>query len=392
MNKYIIVHYHEIALKGRNRINFEKKLQANIKKALHGLDYKEVGRIYGRILIELSSGSDLDEIRQRLLNVFGIAYFIKVESCSLDIKEIKECVLDIFKREYGNNKFKTFKIEARRAQKKFPLTSQEINAEVGAHILENFKEKIKVKLDNPEFACHVDITDKEAFIYLKKIKGLGGLPTGTAGKVITLISSGFDSPLASWKIMKRGAVVSFVHFHSYPQTDKLSLENVKKIVEILNYYQFKSTLYLIPFLNIQKEISLKTKSSLRVVLYRRMMIRIAEMISGKEKARALVTGESLGQVASQTLENIQAINEAATLPILRPLIGQDKEDIINETKKIGTFEISSKPYEDCCTLFVPKHPETKADLNEVKKEEEKLDVEKLTNEALEKIEIIKYAV
>ena len=244
-------------------------------------------------------------------------------------------------------------------------------------------------MKDQEYTLYIDILDNnKAIIYSDKIKGQGGLPSGTSGKVISLISSGFDSPVASFQVMKRGAKALFVHFHSYPQTNKASLDNVGKIVKILNKYQYKSTLYLVPFLNIQKEIHLKCNQSLKVILYRRLMIRIAENIAHKERARALVTGESLGQVASQTIENIQAVNEVANLSILRPLIGTDKEDIIDMSKKIGTFDISSAPYEDCCSLFVPKHPETRARIEDVLEEEKKLDIEKIIDEVMKEIEKI----
>jgi len=296
--------------------------------------------------------------------------------------------LKILKKKYAENKFKTFKIKTKRLNKSYSLNSPEINRKIGEYLLENTL-NLKVKMKDQEYTLYLDILEKDkALIYSEKIKGPGGLPTGTAGNVISLVSSGFDSPVASYQIMKRGARIIFVHFHSYPQTNKASLNNVKKIVKILNQYQFKSILYLVPFLNIQKEIHLKCSPALKIILYRRLMIRMAEILAKKEGAKALVTGESLGQVASQTLENIQAINEASSLPILRPLVGTDKEDIINQARIIGTFEISSAPYEDCCSLFVPKHPETKAKLSDVLNEEKKIDLNEMINKALNKIEKI----
>ena len=232
----------------------------------------------------------------------------------------------------------------------------------------------------------MEIAGEGVFVYTEKLPGLGGLPVGVSGQVISLISSGFDSPIASYLLMKRGARVVFVHFHSYPQTDKRSIESVQKIVKILDKYQGGSKLYLIPFLDIQKAI-FKIATADRVVLYRRMMLRIAEKVAAREQAKALVTGDSLGQVASQTLENIQAVSEATTLPILRPLIGSDKQEIIDTSRQIGTHDISAQPYEDCCSLFVPKSPNTKAKIASVKKQEERLDIDVLVEKAIESVKI-----
>jgi len=388
MNSCIIIHYHEIALKGGNRIYFEKKLGENIEKALKDQEYQRIERLWGKIVIKLNNKSEIDKIKSKLLLVFGIAYFFESKEVSSDFENLKKESLKILKKKYAENKFKTFKIKTKRLNKSYSLNSPEINRKIGEYLLENTL-NLKVKMKDQEYTLYLDILEKDkALIYSEKIKGPGGLPTGTAGNVISLVSSGFDSPVASYQIMKRGARIIFVHFHSYPQTNKASLNNVKKIVKILNQYQFKSILYLVPFLNIQKEIHLKCSPALKIILYRRLMIRMAEILAKKEGAKALVTGESLGQVASQTLENIQAINEASSLPILRPLVGTDKEDIINQARIIGTFEISSAPYEDCCSLFVPKHPETRAKLSDILNEEKKIDLNEMINKALNKIEKI----
>ncbi|NQU99424.1 MAG: tRNA 4-thiouridine(8) synthase ThiI [Parcubacteria group bacterium] len=390
MHNYIIIHYHEIALKGGNRSYFEKKLCENIKKALNDLEYDRIERQWGRILIRLNTKSDFEKIKSKLNLVFGIAYFFKSIQIDSDFENLKKESLKIFKKEHKEKEFKTFKVNTRRIDKSYSLDSQEINMKVGECILENISD-LSVKMKNQDYTLYIDILGKDkALIYSEKIKGQGGLPSGTSGKIISLISSGFDSPVASYQVMKRGARIVFVHFHSYPQTNKASLDNVKKIVKILNQYQFKSTLYLVPFLNIQKEIHLKCNPALKVILYRRLMIRIAERITEQDGVKAIVTGESLGQVASQTLENIQAINESATLPVLRPLIGTDKEDIINEARIIGTHNISSAPDEDCCSLFVPKHPETRAKLENALREEKKIDIEKIIDESLGEVEKIQY--
>ncbi len=232
----------------------------------------------------------------------------------------------------------------------------------------------------------IEITNRYAFLYLEKIKGLGGLPVGVSGRAVSLLSGGIDSPVASFYAQKRGIELVFLHFHALPYVNKASLEKAEKIVKILNKYQFSSKLYLIPFADIQKEILLKTKASFRVVLYRRFMFRIAEILAKKEKAKVLITGESVGQVASQTLENIAVITRAISLPIFRPLICQDKQDIIEKAKEIGTYDISILPHQDCCSRFLPKRPATKANLTEVRKEENKLDIKKLIAKAIEKVE------
>lgn len=392
MKQFIVIHYHEIALKGGNRKYFEKKLCQNIEKVLNGLDYKKVERLWGRIVIELSAKSDFEKIKSKLLKVFGIAYFFKALEVNSKIESLEKSIIEIFNKEISNNKFKTFKVKTRRIDKDYPLISQEVNEKIGESIL-NYNQNWQVSLDNPDCILYIDILENDkAFIYFNKTKGLGGLPLSTAGRVLSLISSGFDSPVASFQIMKRGARTSFIHFHSYPQTSRASLDNVKEIIKKLNQYQLESTLYLVPFLNIQKEIHLKCNPALKVVLYRRLMIGIAEKIARKEKAKALITGESLGQVASQTLENIEVINEISTLPILRPLIGTDKEDIINKAKEISTFTISSQPYEDCCSLFVPKHPETRANIKEVVAEEKKIDIEKMISKSIEKLEKVDFSI
>lgn len=387
MERFIVVHYHEIALKGKNRIFFEKKLVSNIQKVLQNLEYDEVKRIFGRIIIKLNEKSDFAKIHEKLLLIFGIAYFCEAWLSNPEIKILQENVLKLIR----DKKFKSFKIKTRRPQKEYPLTSQEVNEKIGAYALQNLS-NIKVDLENPDLTCFIEVTELGALIYFKKIKGLGGLPSGTSGKIISLISSGFDSPLAAWKMMRRGAKIIFLHFHSYPHTSRASIENVKRLVSKITPYQFESTLYLVPFVDIQKEIMTKTEPSMRLVLYRRMMIRIAEQLAKKVHAGALVTGESLGQVASQTLENIFAINRAATLPIFRPLISEDKEEIINETKKISTYEISSLPYEDCCSLFVPKSPATKVSLGKVEMEEKKMDIGRMVEKAIKKMEKVEFKI
>lgn len=382
---YIICHYNEIGLKGKNRKFFEEKLIENIKKVLPKNSFLFVKRISGRIIIELSEFGQKqeEEIKKGLKNIFGLSHFSPAVLCEQNIETIKKKAFELLK----DKKFKSFRITAQRSKKEFALTSGQINEKVGEFIIEKLNKK--VKLENPDATCFIEIVEKYAFLYAEKIKGPGGLPIGSGGKAIALISGGIDSPVASFYIMKRGVRIIFLHFHSEPYTEKASIEKVRRMIGVLNKFQFGSKLYSVPFSAIQKEILLKTPAKLRVILYRRFMFRIARKIAEKEKAKAIITGESVGQVASQTLENIRVIEESMDLPVLRPLIGFDKEEIIKKAREIGTFEISILPHQDCCSLFVPKHPETKAKLRDVLKAEEKLETEKIIGETVKTISVEK---
>lgn len=381
---YIVCHYSEIGLKGKNRSFFENKLIENIRQALKPEFLEWVKRIPGRIVIKLSPEGLKNSkiVRKKLERVFGISYFAFALTCEPKLEEIAKTSLKLVESLRG----KTFKIETKRSDKTFPYSSGQINALVGEYVLKRTKGK-RVKLESPKITCFIEILPKIVFLYTEKIKGLGGLPVTTAGKVVSLLSGGIDSPVASFLMQRRGAKIIFLHFHAYPYTTKASIEKAKKIVQALNKYQFSSKLYLVPFAEIQKEILLKTQAKFRVILYRRAMFRIGEKIAKKENAQALVTGESLGQVASQTLENIKVIDEATNLPVFRPLIGFDKEEIIQIAKDIDTYEISILPHQDCCARFLPTHPETKAKIEEIRKEEKKLNLKKIINKALKDAEI-----
>ncbi len=375
---YIICHYDEIGLKGKNRKFFEEKLISNIKKSLPERSFSSVKRISGRIIIKLTGEEQKKEdiISDNLRHVFGIAYFSFAASCRQDISVIESKALDMLR----GRKFKSFRISTQRSNKDFPLTSQQINAKVGETVIKKLKKE--VSLEKPDLNLFIEIAEDYAFLYLQRIEGLRGLPVTASGRAVALISGGIDSPVASFLAMKRGIKVIFIHFHAYPYTSRASIEKVKEMVSLLSRYQFGAKLYLIPFSDIQKEIMLSTKAKLRVILYRRFMIRIAQAIAAKERVQALITGESVGQVASQTLENIRAIDDTAALPVLRPLICQDKDEIIRKAKEIHTFEISILPHEDCCVRFLPSRPETKANLKEVENEEEKLDASGMIEAAL----------
>jgi len=396
---YIICHYSEIGLKGKNRKFFEEKLIENIKKlALKSDDFEFVKRISGRIIVKLTKKGTKreEEIEDSLKNIFGMAYFTFATSSNQKIKDIQEKALELlapYRNEVSGSglktkKFKTFRISTQRSKKEFPLNSQEINEKVGEYVLKRLKAK-KVKLENPDITCFIEIVEKYSFLYLERIKGLGGLPVGVSSKAVALLSGGIDSPVAAFFAMKRGIKVIFLHFHAYPYTSVASIEKVKKLTKILRKYQGNSRLYLVPFGDIQKEILLRTASKLRVIFYRRLMFKIAQEIAKKENALGIFTGESVGQVASQTLENIRAIEEAVNLPVYRPLISWDKEEIIKKAREIDTFDISILPDEDCCSRFVPAHPETKAKLGEIKEAEIRLNVQKMIKTAINNASIIK---
>jgi thiamine biosynthesis protein ThiI len=291
-----------------------------------------------------------------------------VEKTARDIDELRARILESL----NGARFESFRIETQRGDKTFPLNSPEINRQLGAAVKE--QSGARVDLSNPELTVTVEILPHDAFFGFEKISGAGGLPVGASGRLVALISGGIDSPVAAYRMMKRGCRLIFVHFHSAPYLDKTSQEKVRQLITLLTRHQFLSRLYLVPFGEIQRQIVTAVNRPLRVVLYRRMMLRIAEAIARKEKAKALVTGESLGQVASQTLENISVIQQAATLPILRPLVGMDKQEIIDQARRMGTFDISSIPDQDCCQLFVPKHPATKARFDEVEEAESRLEI------------------
>ena len=384
----ILCHYAEVGLKLGNRRFFENWLRQNIKAALNRtIPNKKftVRRLYGRIMIELDDNPIInqEEITQALSRTFGLAYFAFAKYVAQEIKGIREMALAALQ----DKEFDTFKIKTRRPDQQFLFSAQQVNEDVGAFILSKMDKTVQLK--DPDITCYIDIVQGAVYIYTEKIPGPGGLPTGANGKVVGLLSGGIDSPVASILAMKRGAAVTFVHFHSVPLTTEESVEKVKQITKVLSHYQSRIHLYLVALTPIQKEILVKTKEKYRIILYRRFMFRIAEIIAHKEKARALVTGESLGQVASQTLDNIAAIEAVNSMPILRPLIGLDKLEIINLAKDYGTYDISILPDQDCCSLFLPKSPATKAKKKFIEAEEENLAVDNLVQDAIDSIDIIK---
>jgi thiamine biosynthesis protein ThiI len=378
MAPVIVLHHHEIVLKGANRGFFERQLAKNLRRALAGIIAPErIQGKFGRTVIALDGDEPSEEIARRLATVFGLAKICTGVRVEADLEEIggaAEAILE-------GVPFSTIRVDARRVDKNFPLNSMGINAAVGARLCSRYG--VRANLTSPDATIHIALADRCAYVYRSKVNGAGGLPVGVSGKVIGLLSAGFDSPVACWRLMKRGATVVFVHFHSMPYTGEASVDQVRQLVELLARYQFGARLHLIPFAALQQEIVLRAPQKLRVVLYRRFMLRIAEAIARREKAEALLTGEAVGQVASQTLRNIRVIEEAVTYPILRPLAGSDKEETLATARLIGTYDISSSPYDDCCSFLAPRKPETWADPAEVRDAEASLDIGLLVGQALE---------
>ena len=382
MGELFNVHYAEVGLKGKNRVFFEKRLVNNIKLALRGTGYAEVERLHDRILVHLGQDANTKEIKKRLQQVMGIAYFELSCRTQRDIAAIKEGAL----QQLQNVSYESLKVETKRTDKTFPLTSPQVSAEVGGYLIK--ETGARADMHNPDLVCWVKITQDGVYISTEKIQGIGGLPVGVSGKVLVMLSGGIDSPVAAWQMIKRGAKAVFIHFYSYPYTDKASLEKVIELAQILAVSNYRSTVYLVPFAELQQTIVTATPAPFRVVLYRRMMTRIAERVAALVDAEALVTGESLAQVASQTLTNLRTIEAIADIPILRPLIGEDKAEIIEKAQRIGTFDVSTRPHQDCCSLFVPKHPATRASLTELADAESGLDIETLVENALNNLEKI----
>ena len=381
---HVVVHYHEIALKGRNRPFFINRLVRNIERATADLPVKRVVPLPGRLLVELGDGAAWPRLRDRLSKVAGIANFSPIQRVELDIDSLSEKVVAAV----SDRPFQSFRITTRRANKRFSLNSMEIDREVGARV--KAATGARVNLTSPETIIYIEILPREALFYFEKLEGIHGVPVGTAGRVAALLSGGIDSPVAAYRMMKRGCRVDFIHFHSVPFLSRASQQKVKEIIDVLTAYQYRSRLYLVAFGDLQRQIMLAAPAPLRVILYRRFMMRIATALARHRRARALVTGESLGQVASQTLDNIAVIETAAGLPVLRPLIGMDKSEITCQAREIGTYEISILPDQDCCQLFIPTHPATRSRLNEVQEAERRLEADQLMQTAVEDVEEVRF--
>jgi thiamine biosynthesis protein ThiI len=384
--KSVVVHYKELALKGKNRPWFVHFLVRNMKTALAGLHVQSVRPMMGRLQIETADGTDIDELRDRLRRVFGIANFSMASRGPHDFDQLAAAIL----ADLGERTASSFRVSATRSDKRFPFLSPQIEREVGGRIHE--ATGWKVNLGEPALTIHIEIQTHEAFYYFGKEPGAGGMPSGTGGRVACLLSGGIDSPVAAFRLMRRGCAVHFVHFHSYPILSRASQEKVREIVTLLTRYQLRSRLALVPFGELQQQVVLGVAPELRVVIYRRMMLRNAARLAHTWRCRALVTGDVIGQVASQTLENMTAIAQATTLEILRPLVGMDKDEIVTQAQALGTYPISIIPDQDCCTLFTPKHPATRARLAIVEQAERALPIDELVAAAIESaaVEDFKY--
>jgi tRNA uracil 4-sulfurtransferase len=367
----LVVHYHEISLKRGNRPLFLRHLRRNLERALCDTGPAPIEQLSGRILVDLDGHPAPEAARDRAARVFGVASVTLAYRTPSTLDAMKALLARLLE----GRAFASFRITARRAFKTYPLTSVDLNRALGAFVLERVP--TRVSLEHPEQVIGVEVMPAETYISLDRVEGPGGLPVGASGTVAALLSGGIDSPVAAWRMMKRGCRVLFVHFHSVPYLPATSQAKARALVERLTAWQYASRLHLVPFGEIQREVVLSVPPPLRVVVYRRLMIRIAEVLARRAGAPALVTGESLGQVASQTLENLACIDEAATVPVLRPLVGMDKLEITQQAQRIGTFEISIEPDADCCTLFTPRHPSTRATLDEIAAAESRLDIPRL---------------
>ncbi|ODM25098.1 tRNA uracil 4-sulfurtransferase ThiI [Acetivibrio mesophilus] len=387
MKKVILVRYGEILLKGLNRPVFENKLISNIKRAIHKLGKVSIIKSQARIYIEPEEENyDFDEALSLLSKVFGIVSVSPVWKIDSSFESIKEYSLRMVKDLIKREGYKTFKVETKRGNKRFPMDSPEISRELGGHILSNVPE-LSVDVKKPDFILYVEVREF-TYIYSEIIPAVCGMPIGSNGKSMLLLSGGIDSPVAGWMIAKRGVEIEAVHFYSYPYTSERAKEKVIELAKILASYCYKINLHIVPFTDIQLEINEKCPHEELTIIMRRVMMQIAEMIAKKTGALALVTGESVGQVASQTIESLAVTNAVVSLPVFRPLIGMDKNEVIDIARKIGTFETSILPYEDCCTVFVAKHPSTKPKLDKILLSESKLDIEELINKAVENTEVL----
>lgn len=384
-----IVHYHELALKGRNRKYFEQRLVRNIQWSLKDIGVRRVENLRSRVRVSLPDTVPDQSVIDRLTRVFGIANFSFAHGLPLDLdkpdlKTLSKAIIESLRPE----SFSTFRISAKRSDKRLTLTSMEIARDIGAAVCEETGKKVSLK--DPDITVYLELLAKEVYYAIRKIQGPGGMPVGVSGKVACLISGGIDSPVAAYRMMKRGCRVLFVHFSGRPLVSRASEEKVRELVQLLTSHQYTSKLYIVPFGEIQQDIVASAPAPYRVVLYRRVMIRIAEELARREQCWGLVTGDSLGQVASQTPENLTVIEEAAELPILRPLIGMDKVEITDQARQIGSFATSIEPDQDCCSLFTPPHPSTRTRLDDILKVERLFDIDGLVKQGLDKAEMSQF--
>lgn len=385
--EFVLIRYGELALKGKNRNLFEQKLAENIKAQMKGFNIK-IKRTFGRMYLYLN-GEDFNQVSSRLKEVFGISSYSPAIKVDLDVDQIKaaclESIINIKPRP------QTFKMSVRRPNKSFPISSQEMNHVLGGHILKHLDGSIKVDLHQPDVEMVVEIREEAAYIMSERFVGAGGLPIGTSGKVMLLLSGGIDSPVAGYLSLKRGLRIEGIHFHSYPFTSERAKQKVIDLCKRLSKYAGSVKLHLVPFTTIQTEIRKHIPDDYSITIMRRIMLRISEKLAENNKALGLVTGDNLGQVASQTLQSMYTINEVTNLPIIRPLVTMDKLEIIEIAQKIDTYDISILPYEDCCTIFQPKAPKTRPTRKKANALEEKLNLEELIQQAIDNTESFWYS-
>ena len=377
--------YHEIGLKGNNRSTFEHKLIDNLRATLKGLPVSSVERISGHLLVRLAPAADYDAamtVYGRIRQTPGVARVSFARCCEVSSEQYCEAA---YLELAASGDFESFKVDSRRSNTNIALNSLDLNREVGSYLCERFPDKV-VRMKGQDRTVHVYVIQGSVYVYVKTDEGVGGLPVGSAGKVISLLSSGIDSPVASWRMLRRGAIVVGLHFSGRPQTSDTSEWLVQDIIEKLSPAGGFGRLYVVPFGDIQRRIARAVPDDLRIIMYRRMMFSFACRLSAIEHAKALVTGESLGQVASQTLENIMAVDEMSTIPVFRPLIGSDKREIMAEAERLGTLEISNQKAADCCTLFMPRSPETHVRLSEAHEVWDSFDHEAMLDEMMDLLE------
>lgn len=387
----IVVHYHELWLKGGNRHFFLGKLVMALRKALEGVPVRRITRPGDRLLVQLAPEARLEEALGRVAQVLGVANYAVAQPVERDIEAICRTAW----AEIEPLEFSTFAVRAKRSDKSFPLSGMEMERHIGGYLLTKLRaagRAVRVKLDEPEITCRVEITPGPALVYARRTPGRGGLPANTGGRMLCLLSGGFDSAVAAYKMMKRGAHVTFAHFYGTgARPGESSMHVARQLAQVLARYQYSARLHLIPFEAIQREIVQFAPETYRVLLYRRMMLRIAERLALRDRARALITGDSLGQVASQTLQNMVAVGAAAArLPVFRPLAGDDKQQIVDLARHIGTYEISAEPFHDCCPVFMPRTPALFASAEDLEKAETTLDVEALVKRGLREATVERY--
>ena len=385
MNDIILLKLGEIVLKGLNRRSFEQKLTANVRRRLAPIGKFRVYCLQSIIYVEGEDGADMDTAFEALKKVFGVISLTRAAACEKDKDAIAKLAIEYLREVML--RAKSFKVETRRSDKAFPMTSIELSQYVG-NALSDAYEDIEVDVHDPELVVHIEVRDLAAYVHAMPVHGAGGLPVGCSGTAVTLLSGGIDSPVSTYMIAKRGVHLIPVHFFSFPYTSQQAKDKVIELGRLLTEYCGKMTMEVVPFTHIQEEIRDKCPEEYFTLIMRRFMMRIAEQIAQRSNAKAIVTGENLGQVASQTMEAMASTQAVMTLPILQPLIGMDKEEIVERARQIGTFETSILPYEDCCTVFTPRHPRTRPKISEVERAESKLDIDALVAEALEGIERI----